>query len=383
MRGLNQPGSWETFQSWQTSYTEVGLRGEDAGDFNPGPWNTYQGRCGGWMTSDSDNWLDSDGFTEKGNSDPDSIQDLDDKHNLQCSGGRGERDYDVLLSDPDAVQDPPIGSFSNYGIWFDRDGVDPWQDNDPDTPAPGGSNVPWAQSDGRKTYNTGGVYNITITYRAITDDLGVMFATINGDPFGAIEPESIDLPVPQGFVRNSDGTYEYYPAGLSFKGDMKHMQVFAGLWSPSDPVGHDYGDILLNSIKIEGVLGTSDPLTPGFVYISPTQGFEVQFIDITSGGMPPYTYAWDFNADGITDSTEQNPEWTFEECGRYNVTLTVTPHRCITKSVTKEICIRCPCVGGELTSAGFSQYISRVLTLGLMTVIAIIAFTKRIYWLRF
>ena len=233
MSQINQPGTWDTFIPAWTTYVEVGLRGEGAGDFNPGQeagyFNLYQGRCGGWMVSDSDVWTDSDGYTEQGNDDPDSIVDLDDKHALQASGGRGEGDYDVLLSDPDTVLNPPIGSFSNYGIWFDRDGYDPWQDNDPATPPPSGSTVPWSQQDGRKTYNTGGVYRIQITYHAIDDGLGAMFATVNGDPYGTVEPEDPDVPVPQGFVRNSDGTYQYYPAGLSFKGDMKHMQVFAGI----------------------------------------------------------------------------------------------------------------------------------------------------------
>ena len=36
---------------WATSYTEVGLREFGAGDFNPGPFNAYQGGKGGWMTS--------------------------------------------------------------------------------------------------------------------------------------------------------------------------------------------------------------------------------------------------------------------------------------------------------------------------------------------
>lgn len=348
MRNLTQPGNYSTFERWQTSYTQVGLRGEGASDFNPGPWNTYQGWCGGWMNSDSDTWLDSDGYTEKGDPDPDGIQDLDDKHNLQCSGGRGERDYDILLSDPDTVLDPPVGSFSNYGVWFDRDGVDPWQDNNESTPGPNPSNVPWTQRDGRKTYNTGGVYNITITYHAIEDDLGVMFATINGDPYGEIEVDPIDTPVPQGFVRLNNGSYQYYPAGLSFKGDMMHMQVFAGLWAPSAPSGHDYGAIIVSEITVKGVLGDNDPLVPEFGYSSPIVGVPIEFIDGTRGGMPPYTHEWDFDDDNIVDSTEQNPSWVYDNPGEYNVTLRVIPHRCVVKEVTKTINVCSPRVGGTL-----------------------------------
>jgi len=330
MRGLHQPGTWNTYDG-STSYTEVGLRGEGAGDFNPGPWNVYQGACGGWMVSDDDTWNDGDGFTEMRNPDPDSIADLDDKHALQASGGRGERDYDVLLSDPDTVLSPTIGSWDNYGIWFDRDGVDPWQDNDPLTPAPGGSSVPWSQQDGRKTYDTGGLYHIEILYHAIdangngdkTDDgLGVMFATVNGVPTGF-------------YTRWHEGAPDYYPAGLRFKGDMEHMQVFAGLWAPNP----SYGPILLSNIHVNGYLGTSDPLVADFTYNpSPVlAGDTVQFTDSSHGGMGPYTYSWKFG-DGTT-STEQNPTHQYSTAGTYVVKLTVTPFRCVPQTVTRTISV--------------------------------------------
>jgi len=329
MNGLNQPGNCATYDG-STLYAEVGLRGEGAGDFNPGPFNVYQGHCGGWMTSDDDTWNDKgDGLTESCVP-KDSTQDLDDKHCLSASGGRGDRDYDVLLSDPDFVgptrQDPwypgdptkvigAYGSFNNVGIWWDRDGVDPWQST---------------------TYaNTLGIYHIVITYHAIDDGLGVMFATVNG--------------LPQGFYAdpaNWDGTPEYIPAGLSFKGDMKHMQVFAGVWGPNnndwgqlDKYGltyFDYGSVTLSDMTVTGYLGTSDPLVADF-FGTPTDisddNVTVQFTDATHGGMPPYTYAWDFG-DGST-STEQNPTHTYGIPGEFTVTLTVTPFRCVPKTITK------------------------------------------------
>ena len=110
MNNVLQPGTWQTYNG-TTLFAEVGLRGEGAQDFNPGwAWDTYQGSCGGYLVSDDDTWNDSDGFTERGNPDPDTIQDLDDKHSLSASPNRGERDYDVLRSDPDTVLSPTIGS---------------------------------------------------------------------------------------------------------------------------------------------------------------------------------------------------------------------------------------------------------------------------------
>ncbi|MDQ1275083.1 MAG: serine protease [Euryarchaeota archaeon] len=36
------------------------------------------------------------------------------------------------------------------------------------------------------------------------------------------------------------------------------------------------------------------------------------------------SYYWDFDGDGITDSSEESPRWTYENAGIYTVTLTVT-----------------------------------------------------------
>ncbi|MFC1927208.1 PKD domain-containing protein [Chloroflexota bacterium] len=48
----------------------------------------------------------------------------------------------------------------------------------------------------------------------------------------------------------------------------------------------------------------------------------VTFTDRSSGGVPPYTYDWDFG-DG-SNSTEQNPAHRYADYGNYTVTLTVT-----------------------------------------------------------
>lgn len=51
-------------------------------------------------------------------------------------------------------------------------------------------------------------------------------------------------------------------------------------------------------------------------------GVEVQFTDLSSGD--PYIFAWDFDYDGILalfDSTDQNPSWTYDEPGTYQVFL--------------------------------------------------------------
>jgi len=48
----------------------------------------------------------------------------------------------------------------------------------------------------------------------------------------------------------------------------------------------------------------------------------VEFTDISTGS--PMSRQWDFNNDGIVDSTEQNPIYTYAAAGTYTVNLTVT-----------------------------------------------------------
>jgi len=48
----------------------------------------------------------------------------------------------------------------------------------------------------------------------------------------------------------------------------------------------------------------------------------VNFIDQSSNN--PTTWAWDFDGNGTTDSTQQNPSHQYTQPGSYNVTLTVT-----------------------------------------------------------
>jgi PKD repeat protein len=48
----------------------------------------------------------------------------------------------------------------------------------------------------------------------------------------------------------------------------------------------------------------------------------IQFFDQSQNN--PQSWAWDLDGDGHTDSTEQNPEFLYEDAGTFNVTLTVS-----------------------------------------------------------
>ena len=83
--------------------------------------------------------------------------------------------------------------------------------------------------------------------------------------------------------------------------------------------------------------GSTSKLASGFVTVNvppaPVAAFSgsprtgaapqaVSFADLSTGG--PTSWAWDFQNDGIVDSTAQNPTFTYAAAGSYTVSLTVT-----------------------------------------------------------
>ena len=151
------------------------------------------------------------------------LQDLDDKFNMQRfpnPGSWSETMYDVYCA-TDTIAASPFGSWNNYGIWFDRDGVDPWQDADPSTPLPGGSGVPWGSVEGG-TYNTGGIYDVQLTFHKNSPTKGtacpLMFP-------GLANPVAAGgYGIPTGFNPSSPGPgYDDFPAGISFDTDVTRM----------------------------------------------------------------------------------------------------------------------------------------------------------------
>lgn len=70
-----------------------------------------------------------------------------------------------------------------------------------------------------------------------------------------------------------------------------------------------------------------DPLVPtasADFALPPECGLEVQFDGGATGGTAPYAFAWDFEGDGIVDSTVEDPTHTYAAAGTFSVTLMVT-----------------------------------------------------------
>ena len=49
----------------------------------------------------------------------------------------------------------------------------------------------------------------------------------------------------------------------------------------------------------------------------------ITFTNLSTDGVPEFTYAWDFDNDGSTDSTDENPNYSYSSIGTYTVKLTV------------------------------------------------------------
>jgi len=203
LTGVNpkEPNEYENPANW-TSWTNVGVTGGAVG----------------WMSS---------GAPRAYITDPNS-SDMDDKHNLGAPGRYDELSYDAIKVGDNYFVNGDIGSYDNYGIWFDRDGVDPWQADY------------WGAVDGG-TYNTGGIYEITLILHAINPTLGAMFATING--------------VEQGFYIGGWENREpdWYPAGKSIEGDLTNLQIFASITTPVDPTW-DFGQVIIQDLTVTGCL---------------------------------------------------------------------------------------------------------------------------------
>ena len=90
------------------------------------------------------------------------------------------------------------------------------------------------------------------------------------------------------------------------------------------------------SLAVSGPDGSDTEVKIAFIEVNPRPGLAnfiaeptygdgattVQFTDMSTGNIT--SWAWDFESDGIVDSTEQNPTHAYTEKRRYSVTLTVT-----------------------------------------------------------
>jgi len=138
------------------------------------------------------------------------------------------------------------------------------------------------------------------------------------------------------FLSNTENAYDPctntwddgYPSGGNYWDDYNGEDNYQGPnqdISGSDGIGDTIYDIPGESNQDRyPFMNSSDPGlivdADGPYYGAVSE--EVQFTGIATGGVPPYTWHWDFG-NGDT-SNEQCPRYAYNEAGEYNVTLTVT-----------------------------------------------------------
>lgn len=133
-------------------------------------------------------------------------------------------------------------------------------------------------------------------------------------------------------IQNIPGTTRV--TGSGYLADL-HFVVKAGVTSGSSDIAISAGTLSDKNANAITATWTSDSVAfnSGLASTFTVSGTEatagvttLTFTDTSSGGTSPYTYAWDFNNDGTTDSTVQNPTYNFsgKTAGTYNVKLTVT-----------------------------------------------------------
>lgn len=78
------------------------------------------------------------------------------------------------------------------------------------------------------------------------------------------------------------------------------------------------------SVTITGYILPAKPPKADFTANTTTGAvpLAVQFTDLSTRN--PETWAWDFDNNGVTDSTERNPQYVYQNPGTYTVKLTVT-----------------------------------------------------------
>lgn len=197
------------------AFSELGIREMGGPDFNPTG-------TGIWMITDKDSAVDT--FS------PEPTLDLDDKLLLQKAGGQAEEAYDLL---PD--YSGTLLRDTNYGFWFDRDGILDTQQGT------------WGNEDG-VTYNTGGTYAVELALDA-SDGARL---TVNGIRQGFYTEEALG------------GLPTVTPVGLTFAGvdaDLSRMQVFYGFWGTPADVGHvvTFNNLTVTGCPVPIIIDGCDP----------------------------------------------------------------------------------------------------------------------------
>ncbi len=101
------------------------------------------------------------------------------------------------------------------------------------------------------------------------------------------------------------------------------------------------GNSTLNRSVVSAAIGVTTPLTNAAT--GTPLPFAVTFTDQSFTTAPVTAWAWDFDSDGVIDSTEQNPTFDFPAYGQFTVSLTVTTEDGVDTAIKPALVTVSPC----------------------------------------
>jgi PKD repeat protein len=206
------------------------------------------------------------------------------------------------------------------------------------------------------TYTTGGKYTVSLT---VTDEYGAsdtetkaeLISVCSGDgaapvadpggPYTGIEGQEVVFDASQSTA--SEGWIKWYDWDINDEGiwDVSSSQPTASY------IYAQQGTFTIRLRVTDNCDRTAEATTTATISdtspivdftADPTSGLvplTVWFTDNSTAYDQPLLYEWDFENDGMVDSTKSNPVYTYNEAGTYTVKLTVTDSDGSVSTLTK------------------------------------------------
>ena len=155
---------------------------------------------------------------------------------------------------------------------------------------------------------------------------------VDGWPSIGLAPLQVDFTADVTGVKPYVFAWQFGDGGSSSEMNPTHIFKTAGSFKVvcqvTDRLQRTASDEMIVTVNAEAPVESTPPPPTGDLVVkasgSPNNGsapLQVNFTSTPSGGVPPYSYTWDFG-DGLK-STLQNPQHVYEKSGDYTAGLTV------------------------------------------------------------
>ncbi|MBW2702535.1 MAG: PKD domain-containing protein, partial [Deltaproteobacteria bacterium] len=166
--------------------------------------------------------------------------------------------------------------------------------------------------------------SVTDTATVQVNDDHVPVAAIRANPTVGVAPLDV------GFFGSAVGgdaplsySWHFGDGENSAEQNPSHTFVEAGVYTVILQVEDADGDSGQATVEVQVASNEVPAVEIGASPIEGIEPLDVQFVANAAGGNVPLTFAWDFDADGVTDSMQMTPMHTFA-AGSHEVSLTVT-----------------------------------------------------------